>query len=148
MCFNYDAITLHLREDEEEGAGADQQTGGRAHRDEGARLERIGAAGRHPVLSAPVTMPSPSGRRGCGERRCCVHPTEGPHQRQDWTRNSSSSSSSDHSCIPSRPSVPTRSSAQMPPPVYPKGGALSLFTHQRRHINLLLAAAAAAAGVV
>lgn len=84
LFFIFFAIALHLREDEEEGTGADQQAGGRAHRDEGAGLKRVGAAGGHPVLSAPVTVPSPSGRRGGGERRCCVHPTEDPHQCQDW----------------------------------------------------------------
>lgn len=51
-------IMLHLREDEEEGGGADQQAGGRAHRDEGAGLQRVDAAGGHPVLSARVRVPS------------------------------------------------------------------------------------------
>lgn len=42
-------LLLHSRKDEEQGGRADQEADSRAHRDEGAGSQRVGAAGGHPL---------------------------------------------------------------------------------------------------
>lgn len=148
--FFFFPLGSHLREDEEEGGRADQEAGGRAHRDEGAGFQWVGAAGGHPVLSALIRVPFLTKTTANTARKCrfvCVSSRTKPFINVRALENENQSNErgrrrrrkenlqqqrqqQQHRSLLS---VPAGSSAQMPPPVYPKGGAFNLVVNHVKH---------------